>query len=227
MRSTTERPPLALGLVLAALLPAAAAGDVLSGRLELAGKARDGDLAGAVVYYQPDRPPARRPPSGTFEVVTVRKSFEPRVLAVPVGSTVRFPNQDPILHNVFSVSGPNRFDLGLYRQGDGKSVTFSHPGVVRVFCNVHHAMVAYVLVLESPFFVQPAADGSFRLDGLPSGPGTLTVWHERAEPQQLRIALPHGEPLALELVLDRPRVPPHLNKLGKPYKNLRGRRYHR
>lgn len=69
---------------------------------------------------------------------------------VPAGSTVRFPNQDSILHNVFSVSRANRFDLGLYRRGEGKSATFRQPGVVRVFCNVHHSMVAYVVVVETP-----------------------------------------------------------------------------
>ena len=90
----------------------------------------------------------------------------PRVLAVPVGTVVRFPNSDGIFHNVFSLSQGNAFDLGLYRSGASKSRAMSTPGLVRVFCDVHHAMVAYVWVMDTPFLASPGADGSFALTGL-------------------------------------------------------------
>lgn len=206
-------------VALAAALPAA--GEELRGRLELAGGG--GETAGAVVYFRPAVAVPVSPPRQPYEIVTRDKQFEPRVLALPVGGTVRFPNRDPILHNVFSVSGGNRFDLGLYRRGPGKEVTFREPGVVRVFCNVHHDMVAYVLVLDTPFHTTPAADGSFRLTGLPPGEGTLTVWHERAEPWSRALTLPRREEVAARLEITRPRVPSHRNKFGRAYR--RGREY--
>jgi plastocyanin len=172
-----------------------------------------------VVYYTPRGGAARaRVERGSFEVVTANKEFLPRVSVVPVGSTVAFPNEDPILHNVFSVSGDNSFDLGLYSRGPGESVRFEQPGVVRIFCNVHQAMVAYLLVLDTPHSTSPSRDGSFRLEGLPPGPGTLTLWHERAEPKSLEVTLPLEVPLELTLELSRPRVPRHLDKHGQPYR---------
>ena len=157
----------------------------------------------------------------TYSMATLKKEFTPRVLVVPVGATVSFPNQDPILHNVFSVSGENSFDLGLYRQGPGKTATFKRPGFVRVFCNVHQAMVGYVAVLATPHHVQPAADGSFVLS-VPDRAGELVVWHEQTEP--VTVAVPAGAvaPLTIRPVITRPRMPQHLNKLGKPYDRAAG-----
>ena len=81
------------------------------------------------------------------------KNFVPHLVAVPVGSTVRFPNLDPIHHNAFSVSGPNRFDLELYKKPQSRAVSFDFPGIVRVFCNIHPQMSAIVLVRDNPYFV--------------------------------------------------------------------------
>ena len=228
LHSRTGR--LATVLVAAAvLLPATAPAAELSGRVILAKGAQgkpSREVVAAQIYFTPETPVPVQPPAEVPEVVTVRKEFVPRVLTVPVGTMVRFPNQDAILHNVFSVSGKNRFDLGLYRRGDGKEHTFEHPGVVRVFCNVHHSMVAYVLVVDTPFFTSPDTAGSFYLGDLPEGPGTLTVWHERAEPFTRRLTLPLDGPLEVALAVSKPRVPRHTNKFGKPYKRRRsGRSY--
>lgn len=213
------------------LVPAATASAVeLKGRVILA-KSSEGkpsrEVVAAQIYFTPDTPVAVKPSAEVTEIVTVRKEFVPRTMTVPVGSTVRFPNEDVILHNVFSVSGKNRFDLGLYRRGDGKSATFEHPGVVRVFCNVHHSMVAYVMVVDTPFFTSPEADGSFKLGSLPTGPGTLTVWHERTERYSRQITLPLTDPLEITLKVSKPRVPRHSNKFGKPYKRRRSGRSYR
>jgi len=150
-------------------------------------------------------------------MTTREKQFVPRVLTVPKGSRVRFPNEDVILHNVFSVSGENSFDLGLYRKGPGKEQKFDETGLVRVFCNVHHSMVGYVLVLDSPYVATPGVDGHFVLTGLPRGPGRLTVWHEQGEPTTMEVQVPRAEPLTARLEIVRPRIPPHLNKAGKTY----------
>jgi plastocyanin len=172
----------------------------------------------AVVFFTPTRGGTKVAAGKPVEMITARKEFKPRVLIVRAGTTVRFPNQDPILHNVFSVSGGNAFDVGLYGKGTGKEVTFREPGLVRVFCNVHQAMTAYILVLGTSYSATPDAKGAFRLAGLPAGPGTLSVWHERGELINQQVTLPASAPLRLALPVSKPRVPRHLNKFGKPYR---------
>ena len=100
------------------------------------------------------------------EIGTADKAFSPHVLVVPVGSTVSFPNHDPFNHNVFSLSEENPFDLGLYGRGETRSVRFTRPGIVRVYCNVHAQMSALVVVRDSPV-VRPAAERRL----LHAGPG--------------------------------------------------------
>ena len=209
-----------LVLVIVLLLAAPAAAEELRGRLQLVGKggkgaAKGSDVRQALVWFEPASPVPASP--STFIMTTRDKQFVPRTLTIPVGSRVRFPNEDVILHNVFSVSGENSFDLGLYRRGKGKEQKFDQPGLVRVFCNVHHSMVGYILVLQSPYVATPDAEGRFVLTGLPKGPGRLTVWHEQAEPASMDVQVPRAEPLAPRLEIVRPRIPPHLNKTGKSY----------
>lgn len=228
-RRRCRRTPLAAPLAGALLLLAAppAAGDVLSGDLQVVdgrGRALPGEAAEAVVWFEPDRPVAA-PQAGEYEMITRRKQFEPRVLVVPVGSTVHFPNRDPILHNVFSVSGRNSFDLGLVPRGEAGSHRFDVAGVVKVFCNVHHSMVAYVAVLDTPFHAVPGRDGRFQLRDLPAGAGTLTAWHPRGEPVSRRVDPARGPDAELAVEASRPLVPPHLNKLGRPYARSRRGRY--
>jgi len=217
----------AAALAVAATLAPAAAGVELVGHLRVVDD-KGGELRGAaaeaVVWFVPDHAGAA-PEPGDYEMRTQRKRFEPRVLVVPAGSTVRFPNRDPILHNVFSVSSGNAFDLGLHGRGEGESHRFVAPGVVRVFCNVHHAMVAYVAVMPTPHYASPAADGRFRLRGVPAGPGTLWVWHERGEPQSRRLDPAASGDLSTSVTASRPLVPPHRNKLGRPYARSRRHRY--
>lgn len=200
----------------------------LTGRVELDG--RGADVSEAVVYFEPlgsegrkraARGEDREPPSA--EVVTWRKTFVPRVLPIRRGTTVRFPNRDPILHNVFSVSRGNAFDLGLAKGGTAGEVTFEEAGVVRVFCNVHHDMVAYILVLDTPWFTRPDADGRFDFRGLPTGPGRLTVWHERGEATTVPVQVPAASPVLATVEISKPRVPPHLNKWGRKYRRSRDR----
>ncbi|TVR95029.1 MAG: hypothetical protein EA418_08855 [Wenzhouxiangellaceae bacterium] len=139
----------------------------------------------AVVYFEPGAGAFVEATAEPLIMTTRRRQFEPRVLVVTAGTEVIFPNEDPILHNVFSTSANNAFDLGLYGRSEGKIHRFDQPGLVRVFCNVHPAMSAHIVVLDTPHFVVPDGDGRFTLSGLPPGPGRLTLWHERAEPMQL------------------------------------------
>jgi plastocyanin len=107
-----------------------------------------------------------------------RETFVPHVLAVMAGTTVDFPNSDPIFHNVFSLSKPQRFDLGRYPQGRSKSIRFDKPGVVRVFCDIHSHMSAFIVVLSHPYFAVTDADGRYRIDGIPPGTYSVAAWYE-------------------------------------------------
>jgi len=210
-------------LLLAVLLLAGpASAEDLRGTVQLLAKggkglARGADVRQAVVYWEPAGGANARPPEAPLLMKTRQKQFMPRMLVVPRGARVRFANEDPILHNVFSVSPGSAFDLGFYRKGPGKEQRFNEPGVVRVFCNVHHDMVAYLLVVSTPYFASPGPDGSFVLSGVPKGPGRLTVWHEQADPWTADLQVPQGTPVAARVEVVRPRVPPHLNKVGESY----------
>lgn len=179
---------------------------------------RLGDLRDAVVWWEPAAGDTGPVPQPSEHVMSTKdKEFSPHVLVVTAGESVRFPNQDPILHNVFSVSGRNSFDLGFYKTGPGQKVVFTEPGLVRVFCNVHHSMVGYVMVLATPYRARPVENGGFRLQDLPAGEGTLHVWHERADPVALPLRIPATAPVAVQLEVTRPRVPQHTNKHGRAY----------
>lgn len=170
----------------------------------------------AVVYFRTEAPMSLTVPSEPVEMKMERKQFLPRALPVLQGSTVRFSNFDPILHNAFSPPGPHKFDVGLYGRGEAREQRFDKAGLVRVYCNVHHDMVGHILVLDSPYFVRPDGNGQFRLE-LPDGArGELFVWHERARLWR-RKDVDLSQSVAVELDLSRPRVPAHMNKFGKPY----------
>lgn len=194
----------------------------LSGHISIAasGQAlRASEAAEAVVYFRPAG--AFDPPQAleATQMATRRKEFVPRVLAITPGTEVRFPNFDPILHNAFSSSPGNVFDTGVYGSGEGSSHVFEAAGLVKVYCNVHHSMNGTILVLDTPWFTRPDAQGRFTLTDLPEGPGNLVVFHDRTSPWQQRIDVgaSAAEPLQIQLELTRRKVPPHMNKFGKPY----------
>jgi len=118
------------------------------------------------------------------------ETFVPYVLAVTVGSTVDFPNSDRVYHNVFSLSKVKRFDLGRYPRGRSRSVRFDQPGVVRVFCEIHSHMSAFVLVFAHRYFATTDAEGRYRIDGVPPGAYTLAVWNdgEVRDRKEVRVA---------------------------------------
>jgi plastocyanin len=119
----------------------------------------------------------------TPQRVTIRQTneeFVPHVVAVTAGSTVDFPNDDLIFHNVFSLSRAATFDLGRYPRNATKARTFSKPGVVKVFCHLHSHMSAIVRVFPHPYFASPDRNGRFTIEGVPPGRHEVTAWHERA-----------------------------------------------
>jgi plastocyanin len=133
----------------------------------------------AVVYFE-------SAPRGAFEDRDSRhatldqrhESFVPHLLAITVGTVVDFPNSDRTYHNVFSLSKAKRFDLGRYAAGHSKSIVFDRPGIVRVFCDIHSHMNAFILVFSHRFFAVTDADGRYSIGGVPPGTYTLAAWYE-------------------------------------------------
>jgi plastocyanin len=130
--------------------------------------------------------------------------FTPRVVAVTVGSEVEFPNDDPIYHNVFSLSRARTFNLGRYPRGSTRSVRFDRTGVVKVFCEIHSHMSATVMVFDHPWFTTPGDDGRFELRPLPPGDHELTAWHERLGDTTARVRVELGRPATADFVLPVP-----------------------
>lgn len=228
IRSLARRRILPVLALILAPVPSALAqtGTTVSGRVSLLDKdnrpANDVDQA-VVWLVGAHAPPA---PPDTVEMATESKQFVPRLVLLPVGSTVAFPNHDPFNHNVFSLSPENPFDLGLYGRGGAKTVTFAKPGIIRVYCNVHAQMRALVVVRESGLVTQPGADGAFKLEQVPPGDYVLHVWHERAveATQGVRIGTVAPAPLTITLDARGYRFVQHKDKDGKSYAD-RSRRY--
>jgi plastocyanin len=189
------------------------------------------DVGDAIVWLELEDPGlAVAPPAPvTMDIVMSKKEFRPHVVVVPVGSTVRFPNEDPFTHNVFSRSDVAPFDLGRYERGGAGRTSFPRPGLVRVFCNVHARMSAIVVVRDNPAFARPAADGSFTIGAVAPGAYALHAWHERAKefaPRRLQVPPGGVGDVMIELDARDYQFVQHLNKFGQPYSTARrGRRY--
>lgn len=158
---------------------------------------------------------------GAFTITTRSKTFLPHVLAIPAGSTVRFPNEDPISHNLFSLTPGHTFDLGLYRKGPGKAQKFDAPGVVNVYCNIHPNMSAVVHVMNTPYYGFADANGAYAFD-VPPGKYRLTAWNEQGGSAATDIEVrPDGTIAgATQLTIDGRnfRTVQHTNKFGQAYR---------
>ena len=206
---------LAAAVLMAVAVPVASA-EQLSGRVEwkTRGSTRP---AQAVVFAEPlDRPAPTAAGQGTLQ--HKNKTFLPHVVAVPAGSTIAFPNDDPIFHNAFSLSSPQPFDMGLYRAGVTKQQVFTRPGVYHVFCNIHPQMAAFLVVAPTPYVTVAGQDGAWRLD-VPAGRYRVTALSERAAPVTVEVSVSGAAASADGLVLDESAFvsTEHLNKFGKPY----------
>ena len=144
-----------------------------------------------VVVYFADAPKAA---TGTARASIVQRDeqFIPHVVAVTVGSSVEFPNEDSIFHNVFSLSRAATFDLGRYPSGASRARTFQKAGLVKVYCQIHSHMSAVVRVFDHGWFTIPDGNGAFSIDGVPPGSYTLVAWHERIGERRDRVTIRAG-----------------------------------
>jgi len=157
-----------------------------------------------VVVYLKDAPSRAVKPVRTA-IRQEDENFIPRVVAVPVGSVVEFPNDDPIYHNVFSLSRANTFNLGRYPRGQTRSRRFDTPGIVKVFCEIHSHMTATVMIFSHPWFAVPSEDGRFELPAVPPGQREIVAWHERLGDKPELITVEAGRPSEVNFVLPVPR----------------------
>jgi plastocyanin len=203
------------GLLSAAVLPQQAAS--LRGRVEigrLLSSSRPAPHTGmpeeaappdvyrqAVVFIEP--PPDRLDRAAEFRARMNQKNerFIPHLLAIPVGSVVDFPNDDRTYHNVFSLSKTKRFDLGRYAAGQSKAVRFDRPGIVRVFCEIHSHMNAFILVFDHRFFAVTDENGRFRIDRVPPGTYQVTAWYEGVAQQTQAVTVAPGAGAEVNFVL--------------------------
>jgi plastocyanin len=151
----------------------------LTGEIQINGKAPAGAIG--IVTLEPvgGKWKPRAPKQRVME--QRNREFAPHVLAVPVGSTVTFPNYDSIYHNVFSRSIAKMFDLGLYKKGEARQVTFDKEGIVHISCNLHANMSAYVVVVAAPHYAITGDDGAFAFKSLRPGKYTLKAWSEKSK----------------------------------------------
>jgi plastocyanin len=161
----------------AAVLSARASGTVRVVTQDAGGKA----VADAVAYLSNTESPAPvSPPADPVAITQKDQEFSPYVTPIVVGTKVVFPNLDSVQHHVYSVSPAKRFEIPLYIGDSKETIVFDRPGIVTLGCNIHDWMVAYVVVLATPYYAKTGADGTAEVSGLPPGHYRLEVWHPRA-----------------------------------------------
>lgn len=155
-----------------------------------------------VVYLINDVVKNAKPTDGKPEYMVMdqkNERFVPHILPIQRGTAVRFLNSDSIYHNVFSLSPAKNFDLGRYPKGQYRAVTFSKPGVVKVYCDIHTHMNAYILVLDTPYFTVTDSSGHFSLAAVPAGEYSLVVWYGRWPQKSQKAVIVSGETRRFEV----------------------------
>ena len=205
------------------------AGETIGGRAG-GSKIRSGAIPATVLWLTAApgsdvRLDAPAPGEGIYaRLVQRNKSFEPRLLVIPAGSTVEFPNRDPFFHNVFSLFEGKRFDLGLYEAGTSRAVRFDRPGISYIFCNIHPEMSAVVITMGTPLYAIASKDGQVSIANVPYGRYTLHIWSEGMGPendQSLTRDITIGENSTSLGVIKVPEADgqriAHKNKYGREY----------
>ena len=152
-------------------------------------------LIGRETTASESRPPAR--------VSQRNRTILPHVTAIQAGTRVEFPNEDDVFHNLFSLSGPHQFNLGRYPPGESKAEVFTKPGVVRLFCDIHSEMSGVILVVDTPYFTKPDAQGRYRIEGVPAGEYTAVAWHEVAGSDSVGVMVTGAQETTVDFMLGR------------------------
>jgi hypothetical protein len=189
---------LALVVALAASPAAAAAPSAVRGVVTVKGVRHNG---GVVVSLEA---PGLKPPPPPLEPVRIDQKgfrFIPHVIAITTGASIRFLNNDPEPHNVYSPEG--RYNLGTWPTGDTKDFVFKKPGVYSQLCNIHPDMLAFVVVLDTPYFAVSDELGNYVIRNVPPGKYKLVAWHEKKDGLEREVIVEAGKPLKLDLLLEQ------------------------
>jgi plastocyanin len=152
------------------------------------------------------------------------RRFSPDLLVVPVGTAVSFPNMDPIFHNIFSLSKPKSFDLGSYDKGETRTVVFSKPGVVNVYCHLHPNMEATIVVTPNRWYARSDPSGEFRIPNVPPGEYTVVAFHKSAGFFRKMIQIEAGHSAIVDFFIPVADNPPEKASLtGSPMGMMEGR----
>jgi plastocyanin len=152
----------------------------LSGVVKIDGKAPAGELG--MVTLEPVG--AKQRPFPQTRIMEQRnRQFAPRLLVIPIGSMVTFPNFDTTFHNVFSTSDLKAFDLGLYKNGEAREVLFDKEGIIRIGCNLHANMAATIVVVAAPYYTVTDPSGAYNFGSVDPGKYVLKAWNERSATQ--------------------------------------------
>ena len=216
-------------IVVLTMTPWPAAGETIKGTAALVDAdgrpVKKPDRSGVVVWLEPAAS-VTSPAASPAKPITVSQRklmFVPHVTAIQVGTAVDFPNDDPIFHNVFSNFDGQVFDLQLYAPQTARRVVFRRPGIVRVFCNIHDSMSAFIAVMPQPYFAVSDTQGRFEIQA-PPGEYRVQFWYERARPDTLarlaRSVTIGNAPLSLpetQIPVSNDPPPPHKDKYGRDY----------
>lgn len=201
--------------------PSPVAQGKLSGSVMIKGKNGEAlDSGDVIINLEPTGSAVSHASGVQTHAINMRNKFyDPPAMVVNVGDSVEFANSDGIKHNVFSSSGDNTFDLGTYGLGQKRSVSFDHPGIVKVYCNIHPEMATFISVGESGLSTITDAVGNFVIEGIPAGEYRVSAWHVRGEAVAI-VSVAGGATAELQLDINSANYQetPHLNKFGEPYK---------
>jgi plastocyanin len=186
--------PVALGVAALVWLAGSVIG-AAADRVGLAGRTLAAGRPAPDVVIWLDAPDAPRPREARFVVRQRNMQFVPRVLAVPVGSTVDLPNNDRVFHNVFSFANGKPFDLGLYPTGASKRITIDRPAINRLYCNIHPHMAAYIVAVDSPYYATSDKTGAFSIRDVPPGRYTYHAWRSGADMMTGTVTVGDEQPL--------------------------------
>jgi plastocyanin len=210
---------------LPAVVKGSSAAGKVSGSVALV-KTKTKDFSNVAIWLEPIST-KQGPAQARSQMLTIKqkgKQLIPHVLIAPVGQQVDFPNEDPFPHNIFSSSEVRRFDLGIYQQGESRTVLLSRPGIVTVHCNIHPQMEAFIVVVGTPYYSTSNKKGEFQIEDVPPGNYRLKVWHERALAEKLNALNRQVSVTASGANLGTIQIDesgysetPHKNKEGKDY----------
>jgi plastocyanin len=202
----TNRSSVVLAVVLGALLSVRANAGNVSGKIRLAGAsaANTGQAASekenVVIWLEGAQD--SKPPETPVRISQRNLQFAPEFVVAVKGQKIEMPNDDDVVHNVYSFTGQNQFNLGLYGKGDVKIVTLGQTGIVDVFCSIHHQMHARVFVVPTRYFASSVPGHSFTLNDVPPGKYVLKAWHQRSRMMEKTIVVPASGSVTADITLE-------------------------